>query len=216
MYLFANMAVGRVLHQLLVSVITVLFIFLILTIEPDKNLANDVTSIFVVTNTHIRTFPSRNSGIKRRKCSTGIKSPFCKVSAGIYLVKLSLSAGYLVLLSGDVSLNSGPIVDPCAVCKKGCRRNQRAVQCDESDWWYHARCTCITNDDYKNIAQPGANWSCNNCLFPGLNSSVTFELAMDNSTAEKNSLEPNVRLLRGFKIAHLNVNRLVNKIDSIK
>ena len=35
---------------------------------------------------------------------------------------------------------------------------------------------------------------------------------------ERNSVEPNVNihLLRGLKIAHLNVNRLVNKIDSIK
>ena len=64
-------------------------------------------------------------------------------------MKLSLGASYLVLLAGDVSLNPGPIIDQCAVCKKGCRRNQRAVQCDECDLWYHAKCSGITNEDYK-------------------------------------------------------------------
>ena len=212
------MAVGRVLYKLSVSTIIVLFIPLILINEPDKNLANDVTSIFVVTNMGIHTLPSRNSGVKRRQCSTGIKSPSCKVSTGINLMKLFLGASYLVLLSGDISLNPGPITDPCVVCKKGCRRNQRAVQWDECDLWCHAKYAGITNEKYENIAQPGANWSCIVCLFPGLNSSVTSEPLMESSTAEKNSLEPNlnIHLLRGLKIAHLNVNRLVNKIDSIK
>ena len=141
------MEVGRVLYKLSVSTIIVLFISLILITEPDKNLANDVTSIFNVTNMDIHTLASRNSGIKRRQCSTGIKSPSRKVSAGINLMKLFLGASYLVLLSGDVSLNPGPMTDPCVVCKKGCRRNQRAVQCDECDLWCHAKCAGITNEE---------------------------------------------------------------------
>ena len=138
-----KMAAGHVLYKLSISIITVLFISLILTTEMDKNLAHDASSIFVMTEAHIRTFPSRNSGMKRQQCSTGIKSPSCKVNAGIKLMKLSLGASYLVLLAGDVSLNPGPIIDPCAVCKKGCRRNQCAIQCDECDLWYHAKCTAL-------------------------------------------------------------------------
>ena len=206
------MGAGRVLYKLSISIIAVLFISLILTTETDKNLAHDASSIFVMTEAHVRTFPSRNSGMKRRQCSTGIKSPSCKVNAGIKLMKLSLGASYLVLLAGDVSLNPGPIIDPCAVCKKGCKRNQRAVQCDECDLWYHAKCTGITNEDYKSIAQPRANWSCNDCLFPGLDGSVSSEQFAENSTAAENSVKPNknICLLRGLRIAHLNVNRLVN------
>ena len=49
------MAVGRALYKLSVSTIIVLFISLILITEPDKNLGNDVTSIFVVTNMDIHT-----------------------------------------------------------------------------------------------------------------------------------------------------------------
>ena len=84
------------------------------------------------------TLPSHNSGIKRGQCLTRIKSPSCKVSTRINLIKPFLGAGYLVL-SGDVSLNPGPITDPCVVCKKGCRRNQRMVQCDKCDLWCHAK-----------------------------------------------------------------------------
>ena len=185
------MAIGRILYKLSVSTIIVLFISLILITKPDKNLANDVTSIFVVTNMDIHILPSRNSGIKRRQCSTGIKSPSCKVSTGINLMKIFLGGSYLVLLCGYVSLNPGPITDPCVVCKKGCKRNQCAVQCD---LWCHAKCAGITNEEYENIAQPGANWSCNVCLFPGLDNLVTFEPLMESSAVEKNSVEPNINI----------------------
>ena len=56
-----------------------------------------------------------------------------------------------------------------------------------------------------------------NCLFPGINClddpkcSTTTQQQSDN-----NDFHSDVRMLRGFKIAHLNVNRLVNKLDHVK
>ena len=136
------MAAGRVLHKLSVLTINVLFIFLILDTKSDKNLANDVKSVFVITHP-----PGCSPGTKLRQCSSRIESPSWKISVAINLVKLSLSASYLVLLSGDVSLNPGPIKDPCVLCGKGCRRNQRAVQCDECDLWHHAKCIGMTYEE---------------------------------------------------------------------
>ena len=64
--------------------------------------------------------------------------PLCKLQAGLKLLNISLAASFLVVLAGDVSLNPGPETDQCALCAKGCRKNQRAVQCDECDRWFRA------------------------------------------------------------------------------
>ena len=186
----------------------------------DKNLANDVKSIFVNTGIDMRIRQSFNFGnIKRGRSSSDRKvTPAWKVRAGINLIKLSLSASYLVILSGDVSLNPGPTTDPCEISKKGSTGNQRAVQCDECDLWFHAKCTGITNEEFKNIAQPNINWFCGKCLFPELDSSVSSKHEMNSFKSEEKCADSdmNIRLLRGFKIAHININRLVNKIDGIK
>lgn len=65
----------------------------------------------------------------------------------------------MVLLSGDVSSNPGPVKDPCAVCSKGCRSNQKAVQCDECNKWYHAKCMNMGFDEYHSLViNESSNW----------------------------------------------------------
>ena len=53
-------------------------------------------------------------------------------------VESLLTASCLIILAGDVSKNPSPVSDPCAICSKGCRRNQKAIQCDNCDLWFHA------------------------------------------------------------------------------
>ena len=58
---------------------------------------------------------------------------------------------------------------------------------------------------------------CFTCLFPGINClddsncSTTAQQQSDN-----NEFHSDICMLRGFKIAHLNVNRVVNKLDHVK
>jgi hypothetical protein len=47
-----------------------------------------------------------------------------------------------VLLSGDISVNPGPMQNPCDACQKPVRKNQRAIICDE--------CCCIPPDKVHN------------------------------------------------------------------
>ena len=55
----------------------------------------------------VRSYPSRNSGILC--CCNGVNMPLYQTAMrGIYLLKLSTYAGYLLLLAGDVSLNPSP------------------------------------------------------------------------------------------------------------
>ena len=41
---------------------------------------------------------------------------------------------------GDILQNPGPVIDPCLVCSKGCRKAQKAIQCDICDQWFPAKC----------------------------------------------------------------------------
>ena len=47
----------------------------------------------------------------------------------------------LLILCGDISSNPGPkCKHPCEICSKTVRSNQRAVQCDSCNAWYHVKC----------------------------------------------------------------------------
>lgn len=72
-------------------------------------------------------------------------------------------------------------------------------------------------DEYADVCNPTANWSCMKCLFP-----MTFDMdsqetipPIPTTSGLTNNL-PQVRLIRGFKVAHLNVNRIVNKLDGVR
>ena len=129
------------------------------------------------------------------------------------LVNITLVAS-LLLLAGDVSSNPGAITDPCS---KGCRKNQRAVQCDDCHTWYHAKCIHMGMDEYINLCQLSAAWSFSKCLFPLFHEAHSGDISYNNITAQSQShLQSTPRLKRGLRIAHLNINRLLNKLDGIR
>ena len=53
-----------------------------------------------------------------------------------------------LLLSGDVELNPGPKYKfPCSSCEKSVRANQKGLQCDECDKWFHSVCEQVPPGD---------------------------------------------------------------------
>ena len=62
--------------------------------------------------------------------------------------------------------------DPCVVCEKGCRRNQRAIPCDECDKWFHANCISMNKAEFEDLCKPSSAWQCMTCLFADLNIST--------------------------------------------
>ena len=117
-------------------------------------------------------------------------------------------------MAGDASKNPGLVKDGCGMCPKGCRNNQRAIQCDECNVWFHTKCSGISNGEYADLrANQNMNWYCFKCVFP-------FELDDVPNGEIPNS---NVDVTRGTcsvqkdcKIAHLNINRLINKMDRVR
>ena len=149
--------------------------------------------------------------------------PSLKAKVVCQVLKATLTASCLVLLAGDVSVNPGPFRDPCGVCSKGCRKNQKAIQCDDCEVWFHAKCTGVTNGEYANLSSSlSSSWSCMKCMLP-----CDLINCNDSDTVAGSSQIPNTAdvtlsdnegmcLRRGFKIAHLNINRQVNKMDGIR
>ena len=87
-------------------------LFLLLTINSSLRVcrvSNPAAALLVAFNGDRLIVPSRNHCSSRHYSSSPSTPPFWKARVGLKLVKLSLCAGYLVLLSGDVSLNPGPV-----------------------------------------------------------------------------------------------------------
>ena len=80
----------------------------------------------------------------------------------------------------------------------------------------------MTKREYKNLTDPSSSWICMTCICPLSAYSFDGSKSIDNTDQTmdtcKNSFdgEPEIRMLRGFKIAHLNINRIVNKLDHVK
>ena len=63
----------------------------------------------IVLNLDVKIFASRNTpGFSCTSPATQCPLEY-KITQGIYIVKVSLAAYYLVLLSGEVNLNPGPV-----------------------------------------------------------------------------------------------------------
>ena len=54
----------------------------------------------------------------------------------------------LLLASGDIESNPGPVQYPCTVCEKPVKRNQCGIMCDGCSQWTHARCDGVKETEY--------------------------------------------------------------------
>ena len=77
----------------------------------------------------------------------------------------------------------------------------------------------MTNVEYERLCDPSTNWSCLKCLFPGVDSPAKdtgIRLPTGPGFIDSPMVTPTIKLSRGLKIAHLNVNRLLSKIHSLR
>ena len=164
----------------------------------------------------IKRSPRTNGAIRRAADWTSQSAQLVLIS-GSRLLKQSTIALYLLVLAGDLELNPGPVSNPCGLCQKGCRSNQRAIQCDQCDRWFHAKCLHMSQEEYSRLGEPSLTWYCHTCLLPtaDLNSVSTPVMIASEATPRNNS--PPVKIKsRGLKIAHLNIRSLLGKLDQLK
>lgn len=194
------MAVG--LFRLSVFVLLLLLIMVVLKSRHEGNINIDVSSMFLAFGRDKVLYPSRNSGLSRRYRTSSCVPSCVKASAVLYLAKMTMCAGYLILLAGDVSINPGPVrnrVLECPACCKIIRWNQARSSCTLCEQSYHLK--CLYDADYDLMGY------CRQCSD---DSSIDIE--------ELNLLPKLARVmeLRGLKILHQNIQSLRCRIDELR
>ena len=69
----------------------------------------------------------------------------------------------LLLVCGDISMNPGPVKNPCGFCSKPVGKTHRAIYCDGCFYWCHIKCAGITPDEYYLLGNDNNPWLCKNC-----------------------------------------------------
>ena len=143
-----------------------------------------------------------------------------------YLLSITL------ILSGDISLNPGPVKNPCFVCFGPVARNHRAVSCDNCVKWTHIKCEGINPRRYKamvefKIIKANGNFTyvCKPCISSQLpfycldEDEFFYTLGINVHCKVYSYTEADFTSLKEekeLKILHLNINGLLNKLDQMK
>ena len=133
---------------------------------------------------------------------------------------------FLIILSGDVSLNPGPVRHPCSSCLKPVAKNHRAILCDNCDLWAHIKCENISTKIYAEMANSNKqlNFICSSCILNQLPFPEGFMINDEESQVTSTQKDfsfldddmDELKNTRGLKIAHLNTNGLLSKLDYLK
>ena len=150
----------------------------------------------------------------------------------------------LLILSGDVEANPGPVKYPCSLCRKPTKSNQKAIQCDFCDAWTHLKCTSLSLSQYQKLANSDETFYCNLCSDRLPNFSDSFFGTFGNGVPSSNASGSEANISHGslssdlendenydifeelssikmknprrFLCAYLNINSLRYKICHIK
>ena len=130
----------------------------------------------------------------------------------------------------DISLNHGPVKNPCGKCNRPVAKNHRAVQCEACYYWLHIKCESISPAEYISLCGDDDPWTCKDCS--GFHFTDSFFEYDENIESPSNKLNHSTnsadtaifdQLTRSrrkypkrFLCAHLNINSLRHKFDYIK
>ena len=92
---------------------------------------------------------------------TTLLSPSFHPKPLLYLSHLSLILILMLLISGDIHPNPGPI-DPCSVCSRRVTWKNRSVKCTNCSLWVHFSCSGLSPADFRKIS-PRHFWTCPMC-----------------------------------------------------
>ena len=104
----------------------------------------------------------------------------------------------LLLASGDIETNPGPVQYPCTVCEKPVKANQRGIMCDGCSQWTHAHCGGVEEAEYLLLtAQESCEWFCPLCTqtiaslsISGINNSL---MSLQPKIVEVNTIQTDAK-----------------------
>ena len=121
----------------------------------------------------------------------------------------------IILLSGDIATNPGPIRFPCGSCAKPVRSNQHGLQCNDCNIWTHRTCLSMNKDEYMRLSNSDEYWFCYKCILPNFTDSFfnasnlsDISISSDSSSVRADNTKPLSPLLSpGFLIQPENINQ---------
>lgn len=123
-------------------------VLLFSTFKLDRNFCNNGSLLLIACKLNYIQYPSCNLMLRHQQHhGPNLPSPL-KAFTGLHMLNTSFCAS-LILLSRDINLS--PVKDRCFLCNKGFRSNQKAVQCDSCDNWYHVKCVGMKNCEYFDL-----------------------------------------------------------------
>ena len=104
----------------------------------------------------------------------------------------------LLLASGDIESNPGPVQYPCTVCQKPVKGDQRGIMCDGCSQWTHAQCGSVGEAEYLLLtADEKSQWFCPLCTqsvaslnLSGINNSF---VSLQPKIVEVNTIQTNAK-----------------------
>ncbi|CAG2202643.1 unnamed protein product [Mytilus edulis] len=125
----------------------------------------------------------------------------------------------LILLSGDIAQNPGPIKYPCGICHKPTKKNQRAIQCEDCLFWHHIKCINMSIHVYDELSNKiRESWFCKSCTLPSFTNSF-FEMSINEETDDLSNLPCHSTTISGLtdvNIASANDNMHEDVFEELK
>ena len=121
----------------------------------------------------------------------------------LFLVRLHLLIFLLLLMSGSVHPNPGPVF-PCSVCAGNLTWRGRSVQCCTCSKWVHLKCSLSSK-----CRTLGSShfWSCPSCYVPASSGDNTVTSSSDSSSLYTSTVQAAPLLIHHFRLT-LATNRL--------
>ena len=132
----------------------------------------------------------------------------------------------IMKISGDISVNPGPVKHPCGGCQRPVAKTHRAVQCDVCYYWWHIKCANISPATYTDMCGSDDPWVCNECNYfrfseSFFDKSICVDMDSDNENENVDDIfdelkdikkkHPNISIC-----SYININSFRNKFGFIK
>ena len=130
----------------------------------------------------------------------------------------------LLVLSGDVEANPGPIRHPCTICSKCVRNNQWATLCSKCGMWTHAKYCGVSISEYQNLSDCEDDlWLCPGCLIAELpfleadRSTCDVSCCSDDGDSEVFTDSQSTKSIpSGLGVFHSNIRSIYNSLCDLK
>ena len=70
----------------------------------------------------------------------------------------------LLLISGNVHPNPGPVKFLCIICCKPVKSNQDGIECSTCSLWCHRICAGMSKEEYIALSLSDDDWFCCHCV----------------------------------------------------